>query len=71
MKETWSDSKLELKWGIPRAWGDACDVLRVYAPDGTLLYTSVTDFIHQSLSPRQATWIREHFQAKRKRYVFV
>lgn len=65
MNETWSDSKLILKWNMS---GQA---LRVYAPDGTLLYSSEVDSVHPSLSQRQATWIREHFQAKRKRYVFV
>jgi len=63
--EKWTDSKLTLKWD--RTGAD----LRVYTPEGELVYTSVVGFVHPDLSARQAKWISDHYNAKRKNYVFV
>jgi hypothetical protein len=65
MSEKFSDSQLNLEW---LSWGQH---LKVWAPDKTLLFSSVTGEIHDNLSDRQVKWILEHYEQKRKVYVFA
>jgi hypothetical protein len=66
MEETISDIDLKLDWGRTGQH------LRVTAKwrDG-VLYSSVTGQTSPLLSERQVKWITEHFQQKKKNYVFI
>jgi hypothetical protein len=64
-EEQYRDSQLRLEW---LSWGQ---YLKVWAPDKTLLFSSVTGDISPALSDRQVKWILEHYEAKRKCYVFT
>lgn len=63
--EQFRDSQLQLEW---LSWEQH---LKVWAPDKTLLFSSVTGEISPALSDRQVKWILEHYEAKRKVYVFA
>lgn len=71
MEETISDINLKLEWS--RTGQD----LKVWVPNGglmkvnVLLYNSVTGYVDPLLSARQVKWITEHYQQKRKNYVFA
>lgn len=64
MAEQISDIDMLLVWS--RTGTD----LKVQTTEGTLLYNSVTGFVHTSLSPRQVKWITEDYERKKKNYVF-
>lgn len=64
MEKEIRDSELKLEWVSHNTH------LRVYAPDGELLYSSVTGTVSPRLSERQATWIKAHWLAKRMNYEF-
>lgn len=63
--ETISDLVLELVWSRTK------EHLKVYGHQGTLLFNSVTGFIHPTLSDRQVKWILEDYERKRRIYVFA
>jgi hypothetical protein len=52
-------------------WTRMGDHLKASTTEGTLLYSSVTNFVSDLLSPRQAKWIKEDYEKKRKKYVFA
>lgn len=60
-----SDLDLELVWSRTK------EHLKVYDRQGTLMFNSVTGFIHPLLSDRQVKWILEDYEAKRRIYVFA
>lgn len=61
--ETFSDKDLVLTWGFFK------QDLKV-SHKGTLVYNSVNGFAHEALSPRQVSWITEHYNKTRVNYVF-
>lgn len=64
MEEKISDIDMLLEWS---RMGDH---LKVVTTEGTLLYNTVTGFVHPSLTPRQVKWIEEDYKRKKKNYVF-
>lgn len=64
MEEEISDIDLRLDWGRTGQH------LKVRHKD-RLLYSSVTGQASPALSVRQVKWITEHYEQKRKKYVFA
>jgi hypothetical protein len=50
-------------------WGSTNQYLKVYHKN-TLVYNSEISFFSPVLEPRQVKWITEHYEQKRKKYVF-
>ena len=59
------DTDLELKWNRTN------EHLKVYDRQATLLFNSNTGFVNPLLSDRQVKWITEHYEQKRRKYVFA
>jgi hypothetical protein len=52
-------------------WNRTKEHLKVSVPVGGLLFNSVTGFASPVLSERQVKWITEHYEQKRRKYVFA
>ena len=62
MSNEMSDLDLELKWSRTK------EHLKVYDRQATLMFNSVTGFVHPLLSDRQVQWILEDYERKRMIY---
>jgi hypothetical protein len=61
--ESVSDKDLVLQWGFHNQ-----DLKVTHA--GKVLFNSVTGFVDSDLSPRQVSWIQDHYQKARMNYSF-
>jgi len=64
MKEV-KDSDLRIEWRF------SGEHMRVADPNGEVLLSTLTNFTSPRLTDRQVKWLKEHFEAKRKKYVFA
>lgn len=59
-----SDIDLKLEWTYHQ------EHLKVKAKDGEVVFNSVTKYASPRLTERQVKWITEHYEEKRRKYVF-